>query len=146
MTIGWVQLQEQLAVAYAHLMEVCLACGNGQLLVSDRSLHAVVAHLAGWDREAAARFRLFLAGPTDDIQYDVDAFNAHAVVVSEHLSWDEVIADLRAAHRELQAAIAAVDPAHVAADGRFAQWLLALNKHYDEHTREVHGIQSATDT
>lgn len=137
----WRILQHELSHAYDRFRRTV-----GQLAPSAReqsgvcgewSPKEVVAHLAGWDREAARRFQQFMQGPTEDIDYDLDAFNAESVAARQHLAWEQALHELDKAHRVLQQAIALVEPQHLEADSRFFEWLEGRSRDYDEHTAQI---------
>src|SRR5712692_8930968 len=103
MSEEWIGLQERLASASTTFLDMCLQLdpryAEQKDVLGQWSLKDIVAHLIGWDREAARRFRLFMAGPTEDLTYNVDEFNSQSVAARQHLSWDQVIEELRLGHR-----------------------------------------------
>ncbi|HEY7356462.1 MAG TPA: maleylpyruvate isomerase N-terminal domain-containing protein [Ktedonobacterales bacterium] len=144
MTDDWTALQERLAAAFADFLETCAHLDPGLYeagtVDGQWSVRDVVAHLTGWDHEATERFWRFLAGPTDDVTYDNDEFNARSVAARQHFSYQQAIKELRSVHRGLEEAIAAVQPEDVEAESRYAEWLAALSKHYEEHTARLKSI------
>ncbi len=144
MTDDWTALQERLAAAFASFLETCGRLDPGLYetgtVGGQWSLRDVVAHLTGWDHEATERFWRFLAGPTDDISYNNDEFNARSVAARQHFTYQQAVKELRSVHRGLEEAIAAVQPEDLEAEGRFAEWLAALSKHYEEHTAQLQAI------
>jgi uncharacterized damage-inducible protein DinB len=142
----WTALQARLAAAFASFLETCARLDPGlyETVAIDGqwSLRDVVAHLTGWDHEATERFWRFLAGPTDDISYDNDEFNARSVAARQHFTYQQAVKELRSVHRGLEEAIAAVQSEDLAAESRFAEWLAALSKHYEEHTAQLQSIVS----
>jgi hypothetical protein len=140
-TEAWASLQVRLAAAYAALTEAAASLAPE---LRDRSgvcgvwsPQDVVAHLAGWDREAARRFRVLLAGPVIDRIYDVDAFNARSVAARRHLSWDEALGELQAAHEALRRIIEHGDAEAAIADPRFREWLLGRSRDYEHHAAQL---------
>jgi hypothetical protein len=125
MTDFW-QVTEQLAEADWERPGVC----------GYWSPKAVVAHMIGWDLQTAIRFRQFLAGQTDDFEYDIDAFNNGSVVARAHLSWSETLAALTEAQQIFWNAVDAVKPDDFAREARFAKWLVNTRKDYLEHADE----------
>ena len=97
----------------------------------------VIAHLAGWDHEAARRFHLFMKGPTEDIKYDLDAFNAKSVAERKHMNWEQTLKELDEAHNTLKHAIGLVEPKHLKTDDRFFGWLEGRIRDYKEHTVQI---------
>jgi hypothetical protein len=101
------------------------------------SLKDVVAHIIGWEIEAAQRFRLFLEGPAGDVKYNINKFNEHSVDSQKHLTWDQVMDNFHRAQRELQFACELVGEDILAREKRFFQWLLTLTRHYQHHTKII---------
>jgi len=137
----WRTLQHRLSHAYdrfRHTVEQLAQGARERLGVcGEWSPKEVVAHLAGWDREAARRFHQFMQSPTEDIDYDLDGFNARSVAARQHLSWEQTLDELDDAHQELQQAIALVEPQHLEADSRFFGWLEGRSGDYEEHTVQI---------
>jgi hypothetical protein len=143
---NWTELQARLATAFTGFLEAC-----DQL---DQSLHEqgtidgqwaardMVAHLTGWDHEATERFWRFLAGPTEDVAYDNDEFNARSVAARQHFTYQQAVKELRSVHRGLEEAIAAIQPEDLAANHRFEAWLTILSEHYEEHTAQLQSVRA----
>jgi uncharacterized damage-inducible protein DinB len=146
MNDDWTALQGRLAAAFAGFLETCEQLDPGlyeQGTVDGQwSLRDLVAHLTGWDHEATERFWRFLAGPTEDITYNHDKFNARSVAARQHFTYQQAIKELRSVHRGLEEAIAAVQPEDLETESRFVEWLQALSKHYEEHTAQLKQIIS----
>ena len=138
---GWVALQNRLAAAFVTFLAVASrldpAARERAGVCGVWSPKDMVAHLIGWDFEAARRLRAFVAGPTVDITYDLDAFNAGSVVARQYLSWEQILAELQAARQTLQEAIAAVTDDDVAREPRIAAWVAGRSDDYEEHTAQL---------
>ena len=146
MTEDWLTLREKLAAAFTRFLETCEQLDprlhEQETVDGQWSLRDIVAHFTVWDHEATERFWRFLAGPTEDITYNNDEFNARAVAARQHLSYNQAIKELNSAHKGLEEASAAVQPEDLAADGRFVEWLGALSDHYEEHTAQLKRVIS----
>jgi uncharacterized damage-inducible protein DinB len=144
MSDNWIALQERLAAAFASFLDACEHLNPGlyemETVNGQWSLRDLVAHLTGWDHEATERFWRFLAGPTDNITYDNDEFNARSVAARQHFTYLQAIKELRSVHRGLEEAIAAVQAEDLEAESRFAEWLAALSRHYEEHVAQLKSL------
>ncbi len=144
MNDDWAALQARLAAAFAGLLETCERLDprlyEQRAVDGQWTLRDVVAHFTGWDHEATERFWRFLAGPTEDITYDNDEFNARSVAARQHFTYAQAVKEWRSVHRGLEEAIAAVQPEDLEAESRFVEWLTALSKHYEEHTAQLRAL------
>ncbi|HLV98882.1 MAG TPA: maleylpyruvate isomerase N-terminal domain-containing protein [Ktedonobacterales bacterium] len=141
MNDDWTALQARLAAAFTNFLDTCDHLNPGLYeqgtIDGQWTLRDVVAHLTGWDHEATERFWRFLAGPTEETAYNTDEFNARSVAARQHFSYAQAVKEWRSVHRGLEEAIAAVQPEDLEAEGRFAEWLTAISKHYEEHTAQL---------
>jgi DinB superfamily len=149
MSEDWITLQTRLTAAFNNFLAACDQLNTGRYeqgtVDGQWSLRDIVAHLTGWDHEATERFWRFLAGPTEDSTYNNDEFNARSVAARQHFSYQQVSKELRSVHRGLEEAIAAVQPENLAAEPRFAEWLVALSSHYEEHTAQLKHLDPTDD-
>jgi phosphoribosyl 1,2-cyclic phosphate phosphodiesterase len=141
MSTAWITLQDRLARAFDVFHKVASQLDPA---VRDRagvcdswSPKDVIAHLIGWDLEAARRLWAFKAGPTEDPTYDLAAFNAGSVVARQYLSWDEILAELQTAQQTLREAIAALGEEDVAREPRISEWVAGRSSDYEEHTAQL---------
>lgn len=142
----WTAVQQRLAAAFTSFLETCEQLAprrhEEQTIDGQWFLRDMVAHLTGWDHEATERFWRFLAGPTDDLTYDNDEFNARSVAARQHFTYQQAVKELRSVHRGLEEAMAAVQPEDLAAESRFTAWLTALSSHYEEHVAQLKSLVS----
>ncbi|MCA1723081.1 MAG: hypothetical protein LC748_02265, partial [Thermomicrobia bacterium] len=103
----------------------------------DWSVKQMVAHMAAWDWEGERHFREMHGGGTEAQSYDVDAFNASAVVERRDQTWDETLDELRRANMTFAASLATVSTADREANPRYTSWLRAITNHYKEHTAQM---------
>ena len=97
-----------------------------------------LAHIAGWEVEAASRLPQLIAGaPAQD--YDVDTFNVDAVAAHEGQSLHEVRDSLERAYARLVTLLDGLDEAAFAPTGVAEEWVSALTRHSHEHARELMG-------
>ena len=146
MSEEWEALQTHLAAAFNGFLETCNQFDPGlyeQPIIDNQwSVKDIVAHLTAWDHEATERFWRFLAGPTEDITYNVDEFNARSVAARQHFSYNQAIKEWKNVHNGLEEAIAAVQPEDLETESRFVEWLQAISKHYAEHTAQLKSVVS----
>ncbi len=98
----------------------------------------VLAHVAGWEVEAARRIPQLLAGaPARD--YDADTFNIDAMAVHEGQSLHGVRDSLERAYARLVNLLDGLDEAAFAPGGGAQEWVSALTRHDHEHARALMG-------
>ncbi len=114
-----------------------LALSGRSITFGAWSVKDVLAHLIAWDLEAIVRFGQFLAGPTQDRDYDVDSFNRSAVVERRNADWHEIADEFRATQERFTAIASRVRPGDVEREGRFCEWVVSLADHYDHHLRRL---------
>ena len=98
-------------------------CGNW-------SPQQLLAHIAGWDWEGQQVLRLKLANMPIPPEENNDTFNAKAIAARQQLSWDEVVADVEAAHAALAGLCANVSQEHARQSRLFGQVLQAMIREY----------------
>jgi len=134
---NWTALQEQFAAAFQGFIDTCTqldpALREQKTLDGQWSPKDVVAHMIGWEREATERFWHFLAGPTENLTYNNDAFNSQSVASRQHLTWDQALSELKAARQSFQKPIAAITADDLTRESRFFEWLESITKHYSDH-------------
>lgn len=106
------------------------ACG-------DWSVQQVVAHLAGWQREALRRYEIFQTGDYESIKYDIDDFNAKSVAALKLLSWHEVLDTFRFTREDLQTVAESLAPQAVENNPLYEQWLVGIGEDLEEHTAQL---------
>lgn len=97
----------------------------------------IIAHLSGWLAEVDRRFDRFDAGGTDDIKYDVDAFNDEQVALRENLSWDDTVAETRERLVHLVERAQTLTPEQITREPRYVQWLKALARDAERHLLDL---------
>lgn len=148
--MGWIDLASELEATHQSFMQIATqlppelrekkgVCGKW-------SPKDVIAHLVGWDTEAAYFLGLFAngVGDTYDYSFDIDDFNARSVKTRENLSWDEVIAELPHAHAELQQIIKVLHTKNLKSDGGFGKSLTGRKEDYLLHAKQLASWLSAT--
>ena len=105
----------------------------------------VVCHSAGWEAESLRRLRALAADrASPDQAYDDDQFNAAQVAVRRELGWVAALAELGSTHAALRAFLRTLAPADLAADRRFAEWLLGRASDFDDHAAQLRAWRAQT--
>lgn len=99
----------------------------------------VLAHLAGWLVEAAARYRLYDkdSAPARKHYDDFDAFNRESVDARGGMSWEEQINELRANYHVIEHHAGVVAARSPEPFKGYASWLDTLAQDCEEHTVEL---------
>jgi hypothetical protein len=102
----------------------------------------IVIHISGWHREMIPAFgRLGRSEPPypEGVSYDdFDAWNARFVEAKRHAKLTDVLAELRASHRDYVAAAAALPDEHFAAGSPARELFEAAGApHYREHAAQI---------
>ena len=101
------------------------------------SCQQIVAHLAGWQREALKRYGDFQRGQAPTIQYDADTFNTSSIEALKLFSWYEVLDTFRFTTEDLAKTAKALTPDQIAANTGYEEWLAGLSKDLNEHMTEI---------
>jgi uncharacterized damage-inducible protein DinB len=132
--------------ARAELLEAIDGLPAGRRLepwFGEWSVHDIVAHIYMWQNGFAHALECIARGERPEVpDYDpqsetgTDDFNAMAVEQNKHLSWEELLAHLRAARERHEAAVrnlVGTVPPDRFAQGRSARRLASSATHDDEH-------------
>ncbi len=95
----------------------------------------IVAHLAGWQREAYTHWQH--RNPRHLPDYDIDDFNAKSVSALSLLNWYETLDTFRFTCEDMAAEAAKVDEATAADYPLYAEWLSELAKDIRAHHAEI---------
>jgi hypothetical protein len=96
----------------------------------------VIAHLAGWQREALKRYRDFQQGDRTNAIYDMDAFNASSVEALKLLNWQETLDTYRYTCEDLDEMASRLSEDDLS-DPRYEEWLTALTRENNEHAAQI---------
>lgn len=96
----------------------------------------IVAHLAGWYREAFKRFEAFAEGDTTDKRYDIDKFNDDSVAALRLLNWRETLDTFQTTYDDLTQAAQALPPDVNRLDDHL-WWLRELARDVGDHRVEI---------
>jgi hypothetical protein len=144
---NWNDLRERFAVVSADfLAEVSHVDGNRATEPGVCGVWAakdIVAHMAAWDWEGERYFRELHTGDAKGRSYEIDAFNAAAVVERSKQSWHETLDELRRANMTFAASLANVSTGDQEAEPGYARWLKAVTGHYIQHAAQIRDWMAA---
>ncbi len=101
------------------------------------SVKDILSHIVGWEVEVIKQFKVFLTNPDVDDNYDIDSFNKSAVESRKHLSWDQIVAELKTAQSELSGFLSKLTQKEIDEEKRFIEWVDVLINHYVHHTKQL---------
>ena len=101
------------------------------------SVKDVLSHIVGWEVEVVNQFKDFLTNPDVDDNYNIDSFNKSAVESRKHLSWDQIVTELKTAQSELSGFLANLTQKEIDEEKRFVEWVNVLINHYVHHTKQL---------
>jgi hypothetical protein len=104
----------------------------------------LIAHIAGWHREALKRYEDYQNGDTGGKKYDFDEFNAASVSALSLLNWRETFETLQQTYDDLLDALNKLTAEQITNDSRYAAWLDGLREDFEEHTEQVKAWLSAS--
>jgi hypothetical protein len=100
------------------------------------SVKQIVAHIAGWQREAYRRFQDYQRGLPVTEAYDDNAFNASSVNALRLLNWRETLETYEQTQTDL-ANLALSLHEEEADRAPYSEWLWDLANDLDEHGQEI---------
>lgn len=101
------------------------------------SVQQVVAHLAGWQREALRRYGDCLAGDTTSRTYDLDAFNASSVAALKLLNWYETLDTFRFTVEDLNQQAQQLTAEQISQTPVYEEWLTGIGNDLVQHTTAI---------
>ena len=101
------------------------------------SAKEILAHIVGWEAEVVKQFKAFLTNPDTNDNYDIDLFNKSAVESRKHLSWDQIVTELKTAQSELSGFLANLTQKEIDEEKQFVEWVNVLINHYVHHTKQL---------
>ena len=101
------------------------------------SIQQIVAHLAGWQREALRRYQECLAGDTTSRTYDLDAFNASSVAALKLLNWYETLDTFRFTFEDLNKKAQQLTETQLSQTPVYEEWLTGIGNDLVEHTTQI---------
>jgi len=137
----WLKLCENLSTAEKEFLQI-IENLNEKLRTKETDKDKwtpkeILSHIVGWEVEVVKQFKTFLTNPDVDDNYDIDLFNKSAVESRKHLSWDQIIAELKTAQAELSAFLSNLTQKEIDKEKRFVEWVDVLINHYVHHTKQL---------
>ena len=138
---NWVKARDNLLAVSPKFLGVIRSLDPGlseqKGVCGDWSAKDVLSHIVGWEIEVVKRFKEFLAGDTDRIDYRTDDFNRQSVESRKHLSWNEVVGQFESAQQESNQILHSITRENILAEKRFLSWTNTLVKHYKHHLSQL---------
>jgi len=137
----WQELRQKLSKVeeeFLHVIDsVNTKLRDQKITEGSWSVKEILSHIVGWEVEVVKQFKTFLTNPDVDDNYDIDLFNKSAVESRKHLSWDQIIAELKTAQAELSAFLSNLTQKEIDKEKRFVEWVDVLINHYVHHTKQL---------
>ena len=137
----WLESKNKLAIAEKEFLQIVEKLDeelrDKEIDEGKWSPKNVLSHIVGWEVEVVNQFNAFLTNPDVDDTYDIDSFNKSAVESRKHLSWDEIVAELKTAQAELSAFLSELTQKEIDEEKRFIEWVDILVNHYIHHAKQL---------
>jgi len=137
----WLELENKLVITEKEFLQIV---GNLDEDLRDKEIDKdkwtpkeILSHIAGWEVEVVKQFKAFLTNPEVDDNYDIDSFNKTAVEARRHLSWDQIVTELKTAQAELSSFLSNLTQKEIDEEKRFIEWVDVLIKHYIHHAKQL---------
>lgn len=101
------------------------------------SVQQIVAHLAGWNREALSRFKEYQTADFAPKRYDFDSFNASSIEALSLFNWRETLETYQYTVDDLRDYIQGLLPLDLDPNHFYVRWLDGLNEDLDEHGEQI---------
>ena len=137
----WLKLCENLSAVEKEFNQVIESLNailrDQKIAEGSWSVKDVLSHIVGWEVEVVNQFKDFLTNPDVDDNYNIDSFNKSAVESRKHLSWDQIVTELKTAQSELSGFLANLTQKEIDEEKRFVEWVNVLINHYVHHTKQL---------
>ena len=137
----WSGLKNKLAIAEKEFLQIV---GDLDEEMRDKEIDEgkwspkdILSHIVGWEVEVVNQFKAILTNPDVDDNYDIDSFNKIAVESRKHLSWDQIVSELKTAQAKLSSFLSKLTQKEVDEEKRFTEWVDVLVNHYTHHTKQL---------
>ena len=137
----WLELYNTLAASeneFIQVIESLNAKIRDKKIVNGKwSAKEILSHIVGWEVEVVKQFKAILTNPEVDDNYDIDSFNKTAVESRKHLSWDQIVTELKTAQADLLSFLSNLIQKEIEEEKRFIEWMDVLVNHYIHHTKQL---------
>ena len=137
----WLELENKLAIAEKEFLQIIEKLDeklrDKEIDEGKWSPKAVLSHIVGWEVEVVNQFNTILTNPDVDDTYDIDSFNKSAVESRKHISWDQIVAELKNVQTELLTFLSNLTQKEIDEEKRFVEWVDVLINHYTHHTKQL---------
>lgn len=141
MSTSWEKLIEELSNLQHQFIEVAQQIDdtkrNQPGVCGSWSPKQVIAHISGWDKEVIRQFSLFQEGLEKAIEHDIDEFNEKSVTERQHLSWEEIVAELKQAHEQFYQRTKSISSQELFENEEYKDWVEVQIDHYKHHTKQL---------
>jgi len=137
----WKKLQQKLAAVEEEFMKVIDSFNakvhDQKITEVSWSVKDVLSHIVGWEVEVVKKFKTFLINPEVDDNYDINLFNKIAVKSRKHLTWGQIVLELKTAQTELAGFLSNLTQKEIDGEKRFIEWVEVLVNHYVHHIEQL---------
>jgi hypothetical protein len=140
----WLKLSKNLLTVEKEFIQVIdslnITLRNQKIAEASWSVKDVLSHIVGWEVEVVKQFNAFITIPDVDDTYDINSFNKSAVESRNHLSWDQIVTELKTAQAELSGFLSNLTQNEIDEEKRFIEWIKVLVNHYAHHTIQLKSL------
>jgi uncharacterized damage-inducible protein DinB len=137
----WLEMENKLAIAEKEFLQIIEKLDeelrDKEIDEGKWSPKDILSHIVGWEVEVVKQFKAILTNPDVDDNYDIDSFNKSAVESRKHLSWDQIVTELKTAQAELSSFLSNLTQKEIDKEKRFVEWVDVLINHYTHHTKQL---------
>ena len=137
----WLELKNKLVITEKEFLQIIEKLDeelrDKEIDEGKWSPKAVLSHIVGWEVEVVNQFNTILTNPDVDDTYDIDSFNKSAVESRKHISWDQIVAELKNVQTELLTFLSNLTQKEIDEEKRFVEWVDVLINHYTHHTKQL---------
>jgi hypothetical protein len=95
----------------------------------------IIAHFVGWVNKGREIYSAYAAGTYQPERIDPDVYNAEQVEQRDHLAWEAIVDELKAAVEALNAQADSVPTE--SQDKLYIGWMVGLARDCEEHSQEM---------
>jgi uncharacterized protein (TIGR03083 family) len=141
------EMIEKMKVSYASFLQACKTLSEDQALspgvCGEWTAKQVVDHLTGWQVESIEILDRLLRSDEEDIDLDIDGFNAKTVMERASLPWRESLDAFENSFRAFDNELAAISEEEYQAYSGLASWVRAMTHEYRFHLAHIRKAQES---
>ncbi len=135
------ELVEKMKVNYEALLQACMTLSKIQAshhgVCGEWSAKQVVDHLTGWQVESNDILDRLLESEEEDIDLDIDGFNADSVRERASLDWEESLAAFEESFNAFDQLLAKISAEDYQAHSGLDSWVKAMIHEYQFHLNHI---------